>query len=48
MADKVEKKDQGLHPWTILIFILFAAIIAGYLIPSGMYDRITTPDGVVR
>lgn len=45
MADKVEKKDQGLHPWTILIFILFAAIIAGYLIPSGMYDRITTPDG---
>lgn len=39
------KKQSGMHPWTILIFILFAAIIAGYLIPSGVYERVITPDG---
>lgn len=46
MADNEAKKNKsGMHPWTILIIILFIAIIAGYLIPSGVYERVITPEG---
>lgn len=43
--DKAKKNKSGMHPWTILIIMLGIAAVAGYLLPSGTYDRIVTPDG---
>ncbi|MGP6146499.1 YfcC family protein [Jeotgalibaca sp. A122] len=43
--EKVNKKDKGMHPWIILLIMLVLAIIAGYLIPSGIYDRVVLADG---
>lgn len=39
------KKRDGMHPWTILLIMLVLSAAVGYLIPSGMYDRVATPDG---
>lgn len=39
------KENKGMHPWVILLIMLVLAIIAGYIIPSGVYDRVLTPDG---
>lgn len=45
VEEKVVKKDKGMHPWVILLIMLVLAIIAGYVIPSGLYDRVVTADG---
>lgn len=45
MAQARKKKNAGMHPWVILLVMLVLAIIAGYIIPSGVYDRVVTPDG---
>lgn len=43
--NKVKKKEDGLHPFVILTVILLLAAVVAYFLPSGAYDRVTTPDG---
>lgn len=46
VTEQVKAKDnKGMHPWVILLVMLVLAVIAGYLIPSGVYDRVITSDG---
>lgn len=42
---RAKKRNTGMHPWIILLVMLILAVIAGYIIPSGIYDRVITSDG---
>ena len=43
--EKVQKKDEGMHPWVILIVIMLLAAVVSYFMPSGVYERVVTPEG---